>query len=483
MVDCLADLILRPGRQRPPVQIGLTLVAGVDTMTGGDEPGELDGQPVPGRDGPRTGLHPRPAPPTRPRRPRPAHPTDRRRRRGPTRPTPSPTRARRRPTPDDADEPRDRPSPRRADARARRRGRAPTDAAAAEAATPPGRGAGPAAPDQAAAAAGWASCSACAAPPAPRWPTCRGSRSSRRSPASCSPSPTPPASGTPPPAATRPAAPAKRPCTHPPAGPGLGPPPATPGYRPVDPLARFVRARDRRCRFPGCRAAAIRCDLDHNHPWPAGPTSADNLCCLCRHHHRLSHQAPGWTMTRLPDGGLQLDHPRRRHHHHPPAPLRHRRRPATPHARTGHPTHTAPRPRSACSNNSAAGHPHHRTPTTNPRPSERRPRRWRAVRDEAQIHPVSRAQFRRTRKPRRSRTSGVTRDYRDALTLRSGAHDLAGADARGARVDPATVAGGDERPHGLDVRVPTARRAAVRVRHRHTETGPLATHIAHGSHG
>src|SRR6476469_8429201 len=78
---------------------------------------------------------------------------------------------------------------------------------------------------------------------------------------------------------------------------------------------------------------------------------------------------------------------------------------------------------------------------------------------------------------------GFTRRYRDALTLRSGAHDLAGADARGARVDPATVAGGDERPHGLDVRVPTARRAAVRVRHRHTETGPLATHIAHGSHG
>src|SRR5207253_7018377 len=66
---------------------------------------------------------------------------------------------------------------------------------------------------------------------------------------------------------------------------------------------------------------------------------------------------------------------------------------------------------------------------------------------------------------------------------RSGAHDLAGADARGARVDPATVAGGDERPDGLDVRVPTARRAAVRVRHRHTETGPLATDIAHGSHG
>jgi hypothetical protein len=65
-----------------------------------------------------------------------------------------------------------------------------------------------------------------------------------------------------------------------------------------------LRARDRRCRFPGCRTPATRCDLDHNDPWPAGTTNCDNLCCLCRHHHRLSHQAPGWTMHRLPGGGL-----------------------------------------------------------------------------------------------------------------------------------------------------------------------------------
>ena len=46
MTDCLVDLILRPG-VNGPVQIGLTVVAGVDTMSGGDEPGEVDGHPVP----------------------------------------------------------------------------------------------------------------------------------------------------------------------------------------------------------------------------------------------------------------------------------------------------------------------------------------------------------------------------------------------------------------------------------------------------
>jgi hypothetical protein len=39
-------------------------------------------------------------------------------------------------------------------------------------------------------------------------------------------------------------------------------------------------------------------------PHPHGPTSHDNLACLCEHHHRLSHQAPGWRLRREPDGAL-----------------------------------------------------------------------------------------------------------------------------------------------------------------------------------
>jgi hypothetical protein len=62
--------------------------------------------------------------------------------------------------------------------------------------------------------------------------------------------------------------------------------------------------RDRRCRFPGCRQRARCCDLDHQVPHPHGDTAHDNLACLCEHHHRLSHQAPGWRLHRAADGGL-----------------------------------------------------------------------------------------------------------------------------------------------------------------------------------
>ncbi|MGH3648458.1 MAG: AAA family ATPase [Micromonosporaceae bacterium] len=41
-------------------------------------------------------------------------------------------------------------------------------------------------------------------------------------------------------------------------------------YRPPAALADLVRARDRSCRFPGCRHRAELCDLDHTVPFPAG---------------------------------------------------------------------------------------------------------------------------------------------------------------------------------------------------------------------
>lgn len=76
---------------------------------------------------------------------------------------------------------------------------------------------------------------------------------------------------------------------------------ATTAYRPGRELARLVRQRDGRCRFPGCSVPARQCDLDHVRPWPAGPTSAHNLICLCRRHHRIK-QSPGWSVRLAPDG-------------------------------------------------------------------------------------------------------------------------------------------------------------------------------------
>ncbi|MGY1840367.1 MULTISPECIES: DUF222 domain-containing protein [unclassified Modestobacter] len=100
-------------------------------------------------------------------------------------------------------------------------------------------------------------------------------------------------------------------CTHDLTGrPGLRPPPATDGYRPGAELDRFVRARDRRCRFPGCRRRVPRGgELDHDVPYPAGPTSATNLAGYCTTDHRGKHQAPGWRHELAADGALTVTTP------------------------------------------------------------------------------------------------------------------------------------------------------------------------------
>ncbi|AEV72021.1 protein of unknown function DUF222 [Mycolicibacterium rhodesiae NBB3] len=67
--------------------------------------------------------------------------------------------------------------------------------------------------------------------------------------------------------------------------PGDAPP--EPRYIPSAVLATFIRCRDITCRFPGCDEPAFDCDLDHTIAYPAGPTQASNLKCLCRQHHLL----------------------------------------------------------------------------------------------------------------------------------------------------------------------------------------------------
>lgn len=89
----------------------------------------------------------------------------------------------------------------------------------------------------------------------------------------------------------------------------LGPPAGSDGYKPGAELDRFVRLRDRRCRFPGCRARAHVGDLDHRRKWPDGATAHENLFCLCKHHHRLKHQAPGWRFDEGDDGVLVITMP------------------------------------------------------------------------------------------------------------------------------------------------------------------------------
>ncbi|OBF89581.1 HNH endonuclease [Mycobacterium sp. 852002-51152_SCH6134967] len=77
-----------------------------------------------------------------------------------------------------------------------------------------------------------------------------------------------------------------------------------PRYRPSAKLAWFVRCRDMTCRFPGCDVAATDCDLDHTIAYPAGPTQAANLKCLCRQHHLLKTFA-GWRDKQYPDGRVE----------------------------------------------------------------------------------------------------------------------------------------------------------------------------------
>ena len=265
MADCLADLILRRGATGlPPVQAQLTITAPAATLACGDEPGEVDGEPLPAAViraiAHALGLLPRPIEETAAERD--SEPT----------------------------------------AGTRAQARVPADA--------------PAVPDDDEAR------DACATaetvPAAGAAGTASGGTSDRdddrQRAALADLLLTNRITGTalaarPQVAITHPLTGALLALTDAPAirrGDPIGPPGETLAYRPEAALARFVRARDRRCRFPGCRARPRKCDLDHQIPYDrGGRTTHCNLCCLCEHHHRLSHQAPGWSMTPMPDGGIR----------------------------------------------------------------------------------------------------------------------------------------------------------------------------------
>lgn len=74
-------------------------------------------------------------------------------------------------------------------------------------------------------------------------------------------------------------------------------------YVPSDGLRDHVVTRDGVCRFPGCAVEAGRCDLDHDTPWPQGPTTAANLSAKHRRHHQLK-TAGVWSCEHAEDHSL-----------------------------------------------------------------------------------------------------------------------------------------------------------------------------------
>ena len=71
---------------------------------------------------------------------------------------------------------------------------------------------------------------------------------------------------------------------------------------------RWIQARDRTCRFPGCRARAVYCDVDHAVEWPLGKTTCANCGLACRRHHNLK-TSKLWRLTRHDDDSVHWHSP------------------------------------------------------------------------------------------------------------------------------------------------------------------------------
>ncbi len=112
-------------------------------------------------------------------------------------------------------------------------------------------------------------------------------------------------------------------------------------YHRTTAIDRYLRARDRRCRWPGCTVPAIRCEVDHTRDHAlGGPTHVANLAHLCQRHH-TQKQFTRWSVKQLPGGILQWTSPTGRTYTDEPLPYSPRRPlPPTTHPRPT-PTTTA----------------------------------------------------------------------------------------------------------------------------------------------
>jgi hypothetical protein len=91
---------------------------------------------------------------------------------------------------------------------------------------------------------------------------------------------------------------------------------AEPQHDPSALLRRFVDLRSRRCDGINCSHPARRCHKDHRVPYPAGPTSENNLDPRSASCHRAKHS--GWQVRIEQDGGTTWTSPLGRTYRRPP---------------------------------------------------------------------------------------------------------------------------------------------------------------------
>ncbi|MFM2155080.1 MAG: hypothetical protein RL382_981 [Actinomycetota bacterium] len=81
-------------------------------------------------------------------------------------------------------------------------------------------------------------------------------------------------------------------------------------YTPPQELVDYLLARDRICRFPGCRRTGQSSDIDHAQSWETGgETNPANLGLLCRRHHRMKTHG-GWSLESNSDGSCTWKSPK-----------------------------------------------------------------------------------------------------------------------------------------------------------------------------